>query len=346
MILRSHAEIMAHVKYLKKIREPFTMRVTNNRYEVHSRLGSFMNRDATFPSSEVFLIRQVYDYIVKNELYQTVPDTFKDIDFGGVADFQTNRKNIRYFDYNGKIRPGKEFSFEDAGGLWEVDLKTAYWEMIYKMGLISDELYETGTQKVSKKTRLAAVGALARQLDTYEFDGYKSNKIGTERRQLTEHIWFEICERTARLLKKAVQAAGKDYLFYWVDAIFIREGALKAVQNVFSEAGFNFSVHKVKSATFGHKNIELRGKLVDRKMSDYTIRYVKNARKELYAGITELPKNAEATILRHLQEKNIALPSQAVRAVLAGRDSYRTDLRPFPYRDPNLTPKEIHKLAA
>lgn len=274
--------------FLIKHKIPFLLYQTNESLLLESKLGRYTNLESKFPAKEIWFIGAVKKYIVDNELYKKVKNNFRRKD---------SKSKIKYFSYNRKYKPGDVF--EDC---YEVDMKQAYFETAYKMkpALIPDHLYKRATnpdapdKPISKRVRLAAIGSLARTRRRVRFDGTKQIQLKPERQKKTEFLWDTICYRVGKIMSKMAKQAGDDFIFFWVDALFVKESALKRVTEMMKKAGYNYSVTKVKKITFREKDILVDGK-VKRVKDRATKRWVnKNERPFPYAGaltekeITEL----------------------------------------------------------
>jgi hypothetical protein len=256
MILESKEYIIALMEFLYKKGIPYEADYTNNRIELSCMMGRFMNKDAGLILSQVNFIKRVKTYILKNELFKKIPRSYKSFktDEKGICE---KRDKIRYFYYNKNITIGSHFE-----NCWEVDLSAAYWESAWQMGLLSKELYEEGlSKKIAKKTRLAALGSLARIKTHCSFDGKKESTPVDIRCIETEFLWFVICNYTAKVMFSGIRGLGADFLFYWVDAVMLKSKTnVKALEKHFKKKGFKCTVEPVKSVTWGEKNILVDGK--------------------------------------------------------------------------------------
>lgn len=124
-----------------------------------------------------------------------------------------NRSNINYIK-QGKIKNGRL-----KKELFEIDLKSAYWELS-KLWL-SKELYKEGLG-VKKKVRLMALGNLAKQISVFNFDGVEfTDKPTFIKSENTENYFFKVSQETDLIMRNLIMIAQNSFLFYWVDAIFI-----------------------------------------------------------------------------------------------------------------------------
>ncbi len=224
---------------------PFDMECTHQRTEIKSILGSYSNKESEFPANELNFIRRVKESIIKNEIYKQIPNKFKT---------KESKEKIHYYYVNSNIQDGDRIT-----GCVEIDLKSAYWEAAYRMGLLSEEIYEQG-KTISKQSRLAAIGSLAKVKKRFKFDGKKQKELDPIRSDLTEFLWDTICYKIGKLMYKAALACKDDFIFVWVDAMFVRKKALPLIKKIFKEAGYDFSIEKTEWISFGKSKAVVKGK--------------------------------------------------------------------------------------
>lgn len=258
---RPNQDIRAQKKMLKEqLKFPYVMKATNTRVYLDSQLGSYMTDDNKIPMRELGYIDRVKQHIIKNNLYQAIP--------------KVKETSIHYFRYAKRLRPG--FRIKDC---FEVDMKSAYWEMTNNHNLLDPSLYilaskinpDTKMPFMSKETRLAAIGALARRQRVYTFDGEK--EIMTRHRSKeTEHIWDYICFKVGRIMREAEKAAGKDFVFFWVDACFVSSAkARDRVIKVFQKHKYDFTEIDIKDIQVvdDKVHVEKRKKIVKKKFRKF-----------------------------------------------------------------------------
>lgn len=226
----------------------FRMKVTNQRTEIKSKLGAYMNKESEFPMKELNFIKSVKQYIIKHQLQDIIPDYFKTDDC---------KKEIKYYSYNNRYKSGHVIN-----KCVELDMKSAYWEMLFKLLPLPQYMYEKGNdpKRVSKKSRLAAVGALAKVTEIIDFDGEKYLPSVFQRSLFTEHIWNAICFEVGKIMTQVANECGKDFIFFWVDAMFVDARAVETVKRIFTEHGFRFSVDPCKFIKFNDNNLIVKGK--------------------------------------------------------------------------------------
>lgn len=244
----SRAKLEKKVKFFLKYKIPFKKVSTNERVVVHAegRWGSWMNNDSSFPAAELNFIKQVKSHIVANNTFKKVRNYFKD---------EQRIKKIKYFFYNKKRQPGDRFE-----EVYEIDLKNAYWDTAYNLPkdgtkLFSNEIYAKGLT-VSKKSRLAAIGSLARVKRITEFDGTDQKTLPDERSIETEFLWHTICNKIGKTMAKGSKMTKDEFLFFWVDAMFVKSKEAKdEIEKYFKSLGYQYSVYKCEWVSFQDKHI-------------------------------------------------------------------------------------------
>jgi len=184
-----------------------------------------VSSDSNLKLNELALIKSVKDYVIKNNIKAIA-----------------QRKNIRYIDK--AILKNATFKND----LYEIDLKSAYWNYAYKFKFISKDIYERGndTNKISKKARLIALGNLAKRSYEMEFNGSEFGKSEIIESDNTQDIFFKVSQKTDSVMTRLKLIAAKDYLFYWVDAVFVKsERAKNEIENYLKQNRIEFKTVKI-----------------------------------------------------------------------------------------------------
>ncbi len=244
----SAAELEEKIELLIQMGIPFRKESTKGRSVLHAEQGwgSWMNKESSFRASELSFIKNVKAYIKKHETWRAVRNNFTDKE-GNII--QKKLGKIKYFYYSKKLKAGDYFE-----NIIEIDLKNAYWDTAFKMGLFDERIYQKGLT-VTKKSRLAAVGSFAKVVKVFEFDGKIETVKPPIKEDEIEFLWHTISYRVGRLMAKAMRLIGNDFLFFWVDAIFIKPGKEKQIIKLFKEAGFNCSTIKCEWMQVNDKKI-------------------------------------------------------------------------------------------
>jgi hypothetical protein len=227
--------------FLYQTGQPFVLVKTGGSYKLDS--GMFKQNAVTggFTPDDLIFIRRVKKYIIDND----IPDKFVDVDYLD--------SKIDYIDV-GVYESG--VVLED---LLEIDINGAYWETAYILGVISKAIYERG-KEVDKKVRLASLGSLAKKKDVWIYDG-KKMKRDVIRSYQTENIWFAICKRVSDVMQEAVKLIGSEFVFYWVDGIYIRndKSLLGSLISLFASYGYETKVKSIHSVKFKETSFDVYG---------------------------------------------------------------------------------------
>lgn len=298
----SQKDLDKKVRFFLHHKIPFKKYSTTERTIIHAegRWGSWMNKESTFKASELQFIKSVKEHIIKNGTYKKIRNNFK---------LEGSTQKIKYFFYNKKYQSGDEFT-----DCVEVDLKNAYWRTAFTLppvGLFSEEIYQRGLT-VSKKSRLAAIGSLAKTVSVMEFDGMEEKNLPDEPSKQTEFLWHTICHKIGKIMAKASRSAKGDFLFFWVDAIFVRGDSAKEIIKLFKQIGYETTTYKCEWVRFEGKKITVKS--------------------------TE--KGKWVTIVK---EEIVEIDGKKFRKKT--KEKVWRDERPFPYKTA-LSETEISKLAA
>ena len=111
------------------------------------------------------------------------------------------------------------------GEFTEIDLTQAYWNLAFINKIISEKTYLfANNPKISKKARLIALGTLAKRVRSIKFNGEMYEGVPIENEAETARLFYFCCMEVSKFMQDLKQMAGADFLFYWVDAIFLRNG--------------------------------------------------------------------------------------------------------------------------
>lgn len=242
MFFLKNQDILQRVENFQKIGAEFQFKATNNRMYITGDMGEYMTSSDKIPARELVYIGMVKKYILKNNLQNTIPKI---------------KTKVDYFKFSKSLPSQNEYS-----NCYEIDLKSAYWKIANDLGLLRPDLYKkastinpkTKLPYMSKITRLAAIGSLARKYRVYTFtaDGKMTKRRWRSRE--TEHIWDYICYKTAKVMDKAIKVAGNDFMFFWVDGIFVKNKKSRdAVVKAFKQEGFGSTVYKVEKVKVDEK---------------------------------------------------------------------------------------------
>lgn len=148
-----------------------------------------------------------------------------------------DKAKVNYYQFS------KKGYFENAR---ELDINGAYWNTAYYLGYLSQELYDYGLT-CPKKARLISLGALAKHRYIYNFDGEifipQPPEIGKH-----EMVFFHICRQLGEIMEELKYIAGGEYIFSWVDAIFLKsEKSLADINEYLQFYGMVTKTYKIDS---------------------------------------------------------------------------------------------------
>lgn len=236
-----HKQLLEKQKVLIDMDAEYTIKVVNGNYELISSLFTHKTFNKNeYTMDELKFIKSVRSYIKRNEIYLQ-------------PHFQDNQvfpEDVHY------IKVARVPMFQKFDNVCEVDIDQAYWETAYQLGIISDEIYVSGSKgNISKKARLTALGSLAKKKYNYKFKGDKLLETIVDKDPLLENLWFTICKRVSDIMHQVIEALKGDFIFYWVDGIYFKntpENVSIAMQ-VFIENGYNSKFKKINQIYFHEK---------------------------------------------------------------------------------------------
>ncbi len=132
----------------------------------------------------------------------------------------------------------------------ELDLSSAYLSAAYKIGAI-DSASHSRLSRISKSSRLMALGSLATKGTVQEFVGWKKVSTAIKYDKETGEVWRRIVAEVDLTMKKLAEESGKEFLYYWCDAIFVRPGAAEQVERRAALLGYRMKKKAVIMGVFG-----------------------------------------------------------------------------------------------
>lgn len=216
-------------KFLEEMQVPFVVEYTHGRRTVKSKLGERSFSVGKISMRGMNFIKTIKNHILKAESFSKIPVATKQ-EFG-----------LQYLLFN------KKYMHQKLTKVTELDLKSAYWDAAYKMGLIDKADYFHGL-RMSKVERLASLGTLARVLKQRTFDGKKYSKAKyLDKSENSRHVWFAISNEIDRVMKKCAKELKDQLIFYWIDALFFIDTPAnrKLVQEKIKECGYKAAFVKI-----------------------------------------------------------------------------------------------------
>lgn len=160
----------------------------------------------------------------------------RDIKKTGLSNPDISKDDLSYFEF-----AAKEKLENITDEIYNIDIKSAYLNVLNNHGLLSVKTYSIG-RKLSKRDRLAMVGMLASRKDIFEMIGNKT--LSRDKVIADTCSWFYFCvNRTNEIMADCKKIIGNDFLFFWVDGIFFtgREN-IKPVTDHLRAIGYRYSL--------------------------------------------------------------------------------------------------------
>lgn len=222
------------IDFFKSFDKPFKVTYTNNSLCIEIEGVQHQISDFQLKNADLGFIKRTKEHILKQEI-------------------ETGTGKVRYFHFNSNYGTHTDIA--------ELDISGAYWVTALKMGLISKDVYEKGL-KVDKKVRLIALGSIATEKAIFHYDPFEGMKfIGTESDKKGRSYFFHIARHVGAVMSQFTNMFPSAVLFFWVDALFIKEQYTAAAVAYFEGNGFKLKpkyVSKVEITVNDYANTEFR----------------------------------------------------------------------------------------
>lgn len=153
----------------------------------------------------------------------------------------------------------------------EIDINHAYWESARKLGYLTPELYRSA-EKVNKKSRLIALGALGKRTVTTKFTPPYDNPESLESYADTRIFWDNIVWNLGESIRE-VTARYKPHVFgIWFDAIFCTRQSAENIRRFLQRRGYETKIKPVRSYIVKPRNGVLPGAKITRIFADGSIK--------------------------------------------------------------------------
>ena len=132
---------------------------------------------------------------------------------------------------------------------YNIDLSSAYAYCLYNCELITKKTFNY-LLKLPKMERLTAVGMLATSHVKYFYSGGKCVDFKPYR-EPTAQIFFFLIDEINYLMQDIKWILGNDFIFYWVDGVFIKPSVSKKkiqdVENLLISLKYPYKYEKVEN---------------------------------------------------------------------------------------------------
>jgi hypothetical protein len=142
--------------------------------------------------------------------------------------------------------------------------------MANELGII-DDAAKSKVGGISKTTRLASIGSLAKREIIRRFTGKRWYVLFDQRDPLA-YLWDIICYKVSQVMQEAAKACGKDFRMYWVDAMFVAPSAVPKVEAIFKKHGYAFKSYICETMYTDNDLLKVISKAKAKKLEDGTIK--------------------------------------------------------------------------
>ena len=111
-----------------------------------------------------------------------------------------------------------------------------------------------------KSERLPAIGMIAKKSVWIDYNNGKASNWDVKTGEYA-NIFFFVIQQITDLMAWAADIAGEDFLFYWVDGIFLKptisKKKLQEITGIFAEQGYYYKYENVKNFSVVRENDKL-----------------------------------------------------------------------------------------
>lgn len=220
---------------------PFELLETNNSVVIKTENIRYVLNDENLTIFEMGFVRNVKRYAEKNPLI------FPDVKANQIQCFKSadNLSTGLYYD------------------IIEVDLNHAFWRMAYDLKIINQKIYEMGLNiypdkksksEISKHGRLVALGSMATVKSISDFDGEEISHRETKTDEKTRNYFLTIAQKVNDIMLEIASEIGGGFIFYWVDAFFVKAMYKDKLIEAIRKRGFGCKVIEIACMRVSIKN--------------------------------------------------------------------------------------------
>ncbi len=248
------------IKQLKDKGDPFNVTKTTKSTLIRFEGFSYMFADSHFNNRLLNLFqkikREVHNNITEYEL--TPPEIVRS----------------KYFQ-TGQFEPigiGEVLTHKDC---IEFDINKAYYCVLRHFNYISEGFFNECVV-LPKQVRLSLVGALATQKTTFYYDKGVLIDYKVKSDEMLRRVFFQLVEYVDRVLDYFSKLASDNFLFYWVDGIYLKQYDRAKIHKKILEKEFKieFSFEPIKELLVynqGEYNTKIAVKKLDNKIKNFNI---------------------------------------------------------------------------
>lgn len=225
------------IKYLKHHKYSYVYTISGSTHKLENNLMS-----DTFNTNKLSKDALHFISVVRKEILSSN----KILDLSTV---NVRANDITYFYVN------KSYKGKVINDVSEVDIDRAYWDAAYILGYIGENVWKMGCEK-DKVLRLMSLGGFAKKKYTFIFNPEAKNDL--EREQIFpqsnpyQYVWYNISKYVSDCMNDIARFCGNDMVFFWVDAVFIKNKAdvISGIGEIIKKYGFGVKYTPIKSIEY------------------------------------------------------------------------------------------------
>jgi len=139
-----------------------------------------------------------------------------------------------------------------------IDINACYWNVAYKLGYISESLYERGLKIGKKKGLLISIGCLNKLpiIKKYEYGVLIEKTYDYQFHNQYSPFYWNILAYTHDLMMESFGLFKDDWYMFLTDCIFIDYKRRKDVQLFLESKGFTFKSHQIHFKSFENGKLD------------------------------------------------------------------------------------------
>lgn len=190
--------VNAYINYNKITGQPYSVTYTNYTTKIEGVKSCYFV--SGLQSFKAFSAYQK----VKQDILKRIPESSYPV---------VNMNELMY--YKEGLEPG---NFPEV---FNVDLKNAYAQLFFNTGIITKETFAY-LRTLPKKDRLVSLGMLASRKRKFTYIGEQMIEEPIEIKSPLSSFFFYAVQSVGVILNRCREIAGNDFLFFWVDGIYLK----------------------------------------------------------------------------------------------------------------------------
>jgi hypothetical protein len=139
-----------------------------------------------------------------------------------------------------------------------IDINACYWNVAYKLGYISESLYERGLNLGKKKGLLISIGCLNKLpiIKKYEYGVLIEKTYDYQFHNQYSPFYWNILAYTHDLMMESYGLFREDWYMFLTDCIFVDYKRRKDIQSFLESKGFKFKMHQIHFKSFENGKLD------------------------------------------------------------------------------------------